>query len=540
MTNQVGRAQLSGENSAVTNMPGLSISEEEYKAQLKAYLEKNAIYKPYKHQVEGIFQLLKNSYLLIADEMGLGKTKTVIDAAQALFMQGVIDRVLIICPSPIRSVWFDPELGEWAKHVWQDFPLQVAEFRNKIRLWKTTEDPDKLKVVITNFEFIRNEERLAKLGPVIGPRTLLVIDESSYVKSYRAQQTKSVRRLRKKCGRVVLLNGTPMTESVGDIFSQAYIMDPNILGYKTPKQFYARHCIKGGWNNKQIIEWVNVSYIQRRMAPYVIRRLKSDCLDLPAKIPPVIISVTLDKKTWALYKQMQDEFIVWLQENEASESTHAAVRAIRLQQITSGFLGGVKPQPFGENGELFELQSEVESTQRVGNEKEKAVISWMEDRISEDPNFKCVIWGRFRKEIDGMLDAFASNLPHVTTGRISGGQKEEERNYAKRLLDPRTAPTGPVAVIGNPASGGMGLTLVAASSMLYASNYWRLITRLQSEDRIHRPGQTRPTSYFDMIAVGPNGERTIDYTIIQRLRNKHSVAEMTSAAWLDELRGKFV
>jgi SNF2 family DNA or RNA helicase len=517
------------------NIPGMNVTEEQYKKTLEDYLNENSIYKPYKHQVEGVFNLLKNPKLLLADEMGLGKTKQVIDAAQCLFMQGGIDRVLIICPGSIRSVWFDPELGEWAKHMWRDFPLQVAEYRNKIKIWKTTEDKDRLKVVVTNFEFLRKDKKLEGLRGVVGPRTMLVVDESSYVTNHRAQQTRAVRSIRKFCGRVVLMNGTPITEGVTNIFSQAYILDPKILGYKTPKAFRSNHVEMGGWNDKQVLKYKNVDYIQRRMAPFVLRRLKEHCLDLPAKIPPVRITVTLDKKTWGLYKQMQDEFIAWLHENEASTSTHAAVRAIRLQQITSGFLGGIQAQRYNEDGELVDVPDEVLPTQRIGFEKEHALIEWMKDRLSEDESFKAVIWGRFTLEIEGILSAFRSKLPEVELGVIRGGQKEAERNEAKRLLDPRTAPKGPAVVVGNPASGGMGLTLVAASSMMYVSNYWRLITRLQSEDRIHRPGQVKHASYFDLIAVGPNGQRTIDRSIIQRMENKQSLATMTSAAWLSEL-----
>lgn len=518
------------------NIAGLNVTEEQYKAQLREYLYKNAALKPYDHQIDGVFFLLKNPYTLVADEMGVGKTKQVIDAAQCMFMQGGIDRVLIVCPGSIRSVWFDPELGEWAKHVWPGFPLQVAEYRNKVRIWKTTEDADRLKVVVTNYEYLRNDDRLAKLGPVLGPRTLLVVEESSFIANFKAQQSRAIRRLRKNCGRVILLNGTPITEGMGQIYSQAYVMSPKILGYKTKKAFDSAHRIKTGWMGKSS-EWKNVEYIQRRMAPYVIRRLKEDCLDLPKKIPPVLITVQLDKGTWAKYKQMEEEFIAWLQDNEASESTHAAVRAIRLQQITSGFLGGIKAQPFDENGEIVEGAADyVLPTQRIGFEKEKATIAWMRDRIAEDPEFKCVIWGRFTLEVSGLIEAFNRELPEVVTGRIAGGQKEDERNFAKRLLDPRSAPKDPVAVIGNPASGGMGLTLVAAYSMVYTSNYWRLITRLQADDRIHRPGQVKPCSYFDMVAIGPDGQKTIDFRIIKRLRNKQSVAEMTSAAWLTELR----
>ena len=511
--------------------------EEEDKAQLSAYLIKNAPLAPYHHQIEGVYKLLTTPYLLLADEMGLGKTKQVIDAAQTMYMNGTIDRVIIACPSAVRSVWFDPILGEWAKHVWPDFPLQVAEFRNKVRIWKTTEDEERLKVVVTNYEFLRNEDNLAKMGKVVGPKTLLVVDESSYVKNHAAQQTKAIRILRKDCGRVVLLNGTPLTEGVGDLFSQAYIMNQNILSCRNKHHFDAIYAVKGGWQGRQILSWRNVDHLQEKMAPYVVRRLKEQCLDLPPKIPSVNIQVTLDPKTWKLYKDMENEFIAWLGTNEASVSTHAAVRAIRLQQITSGYLGGIAGQKIDANGELVEVESNVAVIQNVGNEKRLAVIEWFKDRLAEDPQFKCVIWARFTKEILDLIEAFRVALPNVEVGRIAGGQTEKERNHAIQLLDPRTAPKGPVAVVGNPASGGMGLTLVAASTVLYISNYWRLITRLQSEDRVHRPGQTRPVNYFDVIAVGPKGQRTIDFSIVKRLAAKNEVAQMTSAAWLSELGG---
>ena len=512
-------------------------AEEEYKQKIRDYLAEHAIYEPYHHQVEGVFKLLTTPHLLLADEMGLGKTKQVIDAAQIMYTQHVINRVIIVCPSAVRNVWFDPILGEWAKHVWKGFPLQVAEFRNKVRIWKTTDDEARLKVIVTNYEYLRNEENLKKLAQAVGQHTLLVVDESSYVKNHSAQQTKAIRILRKHCGRVALLNGTPLTEGIGDLFSQAYIMNPDILGCKNKHQFDAIYAIKGGWQGRQVISWRWVDQIQRKMAPFVIRRLKEQCLDLPPKIPSVNITVTLDAKSWKLYKDMENDFIAWLGTNEASVSTHAAVRAIRLQQITSGYLGGVTGQKLDANGELVESDAEVETNQCFAREKRRAVIEWFKDRMAEDINFKCVIWSRFTKEIIDLLEDFRTELPMVETGRIAGGQSEKERNAAIQLLDMRTAPQGPVAVVGNPASGGMGLTLVAASTVLYISNYWRLITRLQSEDRVHRPGQVRPVSYFDVIAVGPKGQRTIDFSIVKRLAAKNEVAQMTSAAWLSELGG---
>jgi len=124
----------------------------------------------------------------------------------------------------------------------------------------------------------------------------------------------------------------------------------------------------------------------------------------------------------------------------------------------------------------------------------------------------------------------------VIVGEIRGGQKKEERAAALRLLDPRTAPDGPVIVCGTPASGSMGLNLASAHTVVYLSNDHSLKTRLQSEDRVHRPGQINHVSYYDVLATGPQGQQTIDHVIIKALRNKEALATWTTQAWVDALK----
>jgi SNF2 family DNA or RNA helicase len=96
-------------------------------------------------------------------------------------------------------------------------------------------------------------------------------------------------------------------------------------------------------------------------------------------------------------------------------------------------------------------------------------------------------------------------------------------------------PEGPVVVIGTPASGAMGLNLTAAHTVVYISNDFSLKTRLQSEDRVHRPGQMFPTSYFDIIATGPAGQKTIDHTVVKSLKAKLELATFTTSAWIQVL-----
>lgn len=500
---------------------------------------------PYKHQIVGVEKLLENPYFFIADEMGAGKTKQTIDAAQILALMNIIKRVIVVAPAPVRSVWFDPELGELAKHLWVDFPCTITEYHALTRTWDwfLKGRAPQLRWFITNYDFIR-KDRINRLLEICDGYTLLVLDESSAIKSWKALQTKAAEKLRAKCGRVILLNGTPIANSPGDLYSQAHVMHPAILGCKTFFHFRARYAIMGGWQGKQIVGWHDLDDLQQRMAPYVIRRLKEDCLDLPPKIDSVPISVPLSPETWKIYKEMKDEMVAWLNNSEVATASQAIVKGIRLAQITSGFVGGVEIQE--REAEVppdwmdlpFEEQPDNPSlpiVKEVGREKLDAFISWLEDRLIEDPKFKLLLWCRFRPETERAYNEIGIKFPKVDRGLIWGGQKKPDRDYALRLLDPRTTPDGPVVVVGTPATGSMGLNLTAAHTVMYMSNDFSLKTRLQSEDRVHRPGQDYPVSYFDMIATGPQGQKTIDHRVVKALKDKEDIADFTTAAWLEAL-----
>lgn len=503
---------------------------------------------PYKHQVVGIQRLLEQPYFLLADEMGAGKTKQVIDTIGFLVLLGLIDRVIVICPAAVRNVWFDPELGELSKHLWTNVTCWISEYHATTRKWtwfikNPTEQP-KLKIIITNYDFIRKSERLKPLIDLANTKTLLVLDESSAVKSHRAIQTAACYRLRQKCGRVILLNGTPIANNPGDLFAQALIMNPTIFNCKSYFHFRARYAFMGGWQNKQIIGWRGIDDLQKRMAPYVLRRLKEQCLDLPPKLDSVTLTATLSPATWKVYKEMRDEMVAWLNGSTLSMASQAIVKAIRLSQITSGFLGGLAEQEqFVEDAPdwIPGVETDIKPepfkgpVQEIGREKLNVFMEWLDERLQEDLNIKLLVWCRFRPEVERLFNELSLRKEFGHLGKIWGGQKRLEREDALKLLDPRTTPDGPVVVIGTPASGAMGLNLTAAHTVIYISNDYSLKTRLQSEDRVHRPGQTFPVSYFDIIATGPTGQKTIDHMVVKALKNKHEIANFTTSAWLSAL-----
>ena len=486
--------------------------------------------KPYDHQIVGVQRIIENPYFLLADEMGAGKTKQTIDAAQVLYENDEIDQVLVIAPAAVRAVWFDQEFGEIRKHFWAGTNGIVLEYHATERAWEYgVRAKRRLLWIITNYDFIRKETRLRTLLTLIGHRTLLVIDESSAIKNHKALQTKACIRIRKECGRVLLLNGTPIANTPGDMYSQGFIMDPTILACRDYYQFRARYGVMGGYMMKEVVKWVNLEDMQTRFAPYVLRRLKTECLDLPPKLDPVTLTPVLTPETWKIYKEMRDEFIAWLSDSTVSTAAQAVVKALRLSQVTSGFIGGVQ------NAEFDDEKPIPAEVKEISREKFNLFLEWFDEQLEADPKLKLLVWSRWRAEVNRLFVEL-SKRPNLHVGRIWGGQSRLEREHALHLLDPRSMPDGPVVVIGTPASGSMGLNLAGAHTVIYLSNDYSLKTRLQSEDRVHRPGQTYPVSYFDMVAVGPNGQKTIDHLIMKALRNKEDLAHFTTSAWIEGLR----
>jgi SNF2 family DNA or RNA helicase len=483
----------------------------------------------YDHQVTGIETLVHEPYHLLADEQGAGKTRQVIEALQELYTRDLIDRAAIVTPAPVRGVWFDPELGQLQEYL--TIPAVVTEFRAKLRSWEKdgefpTDYPEEdriLRIYVTNYEFLRRANRLKDFMAVAGERTVLICDESSYVSGHKSKQTRAIYDFRQKCGRVWLLNGTPIGDNPGNLYSQAKIMDPGILGCRNWFQFRARYAVLGGFKGKQIIKWTNQEDLMRRLKPHVTRRLKADCMDLPEKLAPVALEVPLQPKTWSLYKQMRDDCIAFLEEHR-SAGAQAGVRVMRLAQITSGFLGGVTS-----------IEDEGDpTTEEVGREKLDFQLAWVAEQLELDPNFKLLLWCRFRPELARAAAELGALFQHA--GAIWGSQKKDERAAALRLLNPKTAPKGSVLLAGTTQTGMMGLDLQATHTVAYSSHDYRRLVRKQSEDRAHRSGQTHPVSYFDCVATGPDGQRTIDHLILKSLRQKEDTANWTTSQWVSALK----
>lgn len=529
---------------------------------------------PFAHQREDTLALMQNPWYFITSQMRTGKTKIVVDATQFMFEAGIINHVIVVCPAPVRGVWSDQQIGEIAKHSWLDIPARITEYHAKLRVWdhaKTEPKKPCLEWVVTNFEFLRSKNRLKQLLPFAGPKTLLVIDESSFIKGNDSQQTKACLQLRRACGRVVLLNGTPISHSPKDLFSQGNILHPSILDCSGITKFNAKYAITQpvigaggkpvtsprGYGIQQIVGWrpEGIVDLQRRFAPYTVRRLQKDCLDLPPKLDAVTLTATLEPATWKQYKSMRDDLVVWLKSGNVSVASQAATKVMRLSQITSGFLGGVEGAGI-EDIEAFNLDGlilpgmtpgalevapasgatpRIEDTQEIGREKLDVVLWFLKQRLEADPTLHIIVWCRFRAEMFRLLKEVQEKFPQFRTGYIAG-QKASVRKEAMELLHPDTSPKDvPVFVTGIYGTGAFGLNFTAAHTSVNCSFDYSLGKFLQSGDRIYGPGQEHPCAYFDVVATGPDGQKTIDHVIVAARRNSEDIANWTQSAWIKAL-----
>lgn len=554
------------------------------------------------HVKVGVKALVEHPFFFLTDEMGNMKTAQVIIAAQFLFEAGTIDKVLVVAPASVRGVWFDSELGELRKHLF--LQSSITEFHARIRNWLFT-SPDAAKQVkkfewqITNYEFLVSKNRLAQLFPFCTPKTMLVLDESAYVKSYDSARTKACFQLRRACGRVVLLNGTPIAHSPLDLFSQGNMLHPSVHGLKYITHFKSIYAVEQavvsargrtlttprGREIRTIVGWRDLEGLTAKFAPYVLRRLKRDCLDLPIALPPVTYEVALTDATWKVYKDMRDEMVAWLKSGDVAVSSTAAIKALRLSQITSGFLGGIEDAGIEEQGNSaildtidlpgsfldgLKLQPEgvkaleeqrehfervrMSTIQAIGREKLDFVLGLHREWLDADANLKLIVWCRFRAELARMMREVQLEIedlgrhPHVipshlakapirlvVTGQIHGGQKRADREAALRLLDPRTAPQGPVFFGGTYGTGALGINLTAAHTVINMSFDYSLWKAQQTAARVDRPGQTTAVSYYDIVAVGPKGQKTVDHAIIKARREREDVATWTTDAWVRAL-----
>ena len=432
------------------------------------------------HQKEGVQFLLERKSGLLALEQGLGKTRVALESFRHLRADGTAERLVVICPNSLKRNWaaevarFTPEL---------EVCVVQGSARERRRLLSQTKAP----IIIINYEGARSE--IIAIRALMGrTRSALVLDESHHVKNLRSLNSIAVRHFAPLAEFRWLLSGTPVTNTPADMYSQlALVVGEKLIGRFAA--FVAEYGDAGKVPARQ-------EALRQRIAPHIFRRTKDQCLDLPEK---TFVDLYVSLPVWQrrLYDEARETIVQQVQRMSRGEfavfAPTALTRLVRLAQIASN-----PALVFPSERRLPAKTSELD---RVLAE------------LVEANDRKVVVWSHYIHNIE----MFATRYARFGVVTLFGATPPEERSEVVRRFqeDP-----GARILIGNPAAGGSGFTLTAANYTIYETLSWRYDLYAQSQDRIHRIGQTVPVAYIRLIA-----ENTIDEAIAEALARKAAMAQ---------------
>jgi SNF2 family DNA or RNA helicase len=435
--------------------------------------------------------------------MGTGKTKVVLDTAAHLFNKAEIDGVLVIAPKGGYRNWID----EIEIHVQDDLPIATAIWSavmNKREQWEFSEIlrpvDNRLDFLVMNVEAFASERVLKEALLFLKSHyTMVVIDESSTIKSPRAARTKRILKLRDQCDYRRILSGTPITQGPLDLYTQAEFLSRGLSGFRTFTEYRSFYSVivnihlPSGKSFPKIEGYVNLKKLETDIQRWSSRVLKVDCLDLPEKVYETYHVEHTPEQSRA-YHDLKDSAFTQLDNGEIVTVTEALTLIRRLQQINSGFLkheGEIIPLPSMRPHALMEVLDQIQG--------------------------KAIIWATYHYDMDQIQEVLKKKYGRDSYGLYYGLTSDDERDETRRRF--REDPTCRWFV-GSPATGGMSLTLVQASTVVYYTSDYSLQNRLQSEDRAHRIGQTENVTYIDLIV-----RRTVDSAIVRALRKKKDLSQ---------------
>lgn len=501
-------------------------------------------------------------------EQGTGKTWVAIDEMIEEWNLGNIDGAFVLAPNGVHMNWI---LRELPKHLpdWVEGARYAFWSSSMTKLEQRAVDEvlgmgkgDPFRLIAVNIEAVDRVERCKEMlrdfcdgGDMAG-----YLDESSRIKNPQIKRSKFIHGLRNRTVYRRNLSGTPITQSPFDIWSQFQFLDPNILrepsytAFKTQYGVFEEHKTiltldDDGKRKEEVIKnrllegiaerakranphrphfepqiikrtkdglpiYKNLDQLAKIIEPYSYRVLKADCLDIPDKTYQRLL-VDLVPSQRKLYETVRKELLMeW--DNMVSPLTKLTALG-RAQQVVCGYVVMARGMP---EQSIFEKDED--------NPRIKALLELIED----NGDASAIIWARYTEDIKVIARVLRRHYGEDTVGTYFGETGKNARNKAIDDFEARRIRW----FVGNQDSGGIGITLNAASMCIYYSNHYGLEARLQSEDRCHRDGQTKKVTYYDIEARG-----TCDEEIINALVNKKEIADIINGdspkKWLRSLEG---
>jgi len=382
--------------------------------------------------------------------------------------------------------------------------VHILDGSQKERLKKFKEAGDKPHIFITNHEALAVMKDLIYEIHLWRPE-FLIVDESHRFKEMASKRTKELVKLADTIEYKLILTGTPILNSPLDIFAQFRILccgfpeeygfERNFYSFRA-RYFYDKN--SGMPSHVHFPDWQirpeSFKAINEKIYKHAMRVTKEECLDLPDELEE-IFEVDMTDEQRKHYDAMRDEFITYV-ESEACVSQLAITKALRLQQIASGFIKL-------ENGEVIRFKK---------TPRQEALKEFLATLSSEH---KVIVWSVFKEnytQIKEVCDELKLKYVEVH-GEISNEQKFE--NVDKFNNDNQIR-----VFIGHPGSGGIGINLVSSTYSIFYSRSFNLGDYLQAKARNHRGGQTKKVTHIHLST-----KNSLDEKITNALANKIELSE---------------
>ena len=458
--------------------------------------------EPYEHQLHALGASHNKENFALFMEMGTGKSKVLVDNIAMLYDKGKINAALIIAPKGVYRNWERQEIPtHMPEHIvhnvvtWSPVTTKKQQKEN-LKLFK---HGDQLTIFLMNIEAFSTKKGLDIAQRfLLAHQTLMAIDESTTIKSPTARRTKNVLKLRNYAKYRRILTGSPVTKSPLDLYTQCYFLDPYYLDFSSYYTFRNRYASMvdrnvGSHSFKLVTGYVRLDELNDKLNKFSYRVLKEDCLDLPDKVYMKRFVAMTPEQT-KLYEEMKKHALAEL-DGKMTSAASALAQMVRLHQITCGHLAT-------DDGEVTQVK----------NNRIDELLD-----VIEEVNGKVIIWAIYRHDIRQIENTLAEKYGKDSVKSFYGDTADSDRQDIVNAFQDRESNLR--FFVGNPRTGGYGLTLTASHTVVYYSNSYDLEIRLQSEDRAHRIGQKEKVTYVDLIS-----EKTIDEFIVKNLRAKINLA----------------
>jgi SNF2 family DNA or RNA helicase len=435
--------------------------------------------QPWKHQSEAFrFAYLRQGAMLAMD-MGTGKSKVVVD----LVVNRCHRRVLIICPKSVVQVW-PKQVALHAGAVVTVVTLDTGSVKEKMaQAQKILLNAKSPVVIVINYESVWREP-FGEWTKQKANFDLLVMDESHRIKAPGGRASRFCSNLADRIPYRLALTGTPMPQNPLDIYAQFRALNKGVFG-SSYANFTARYAELDEFHRLKRIK--APAELNRKFYSLAYRVKASDVLDLPEKIHETR-TFQLSARARRVYDELEKEFTAWVEAGREITTTNALTRLLRLQQITSGF-----------------VVDDARTITEIDVGKRDLLIDILEDL---DPNEPVVIFARFQKDLDTV---------HRAGKEL--GRKSLELSGRVNQLAAWQGGKAPVLAVQTQA-GGVGIDLTRSRYTIYYSLGYSLGDYEQSVARTHRPGQSRSTVFYHLLA-----EKTKDLEVMWALEHKKNVVE---------------